>query len=139
MHSRKSDIERAQSGFERQGASGTTGFPSPAEDSTDVPLDLHALVVRRPAATFFLRMSGDAMRGEGIHDGDVLVVDRSLTPVPGTVIVSVVDGTLLVRRYRVTDPAVPGRLSATGYLVAANPLSRPFAVPKWAMSWPGAW
>ena len=54
------------------------GFPSPAEQYVEPPLDLNAYLVKRPAATFFIRVEGDSMIGEGIRDGDVLVVDRSL-------------------------------------------------------------
>ena len=68
------------------------GFPSPAEQYLEPPLDLNELLVRRPAATFFVRVQGDSMIGEGIHDGDLLVVDRSLRPASGDVIIACVDG-----------------------------------------------
>ena len=54
------------------------GFPSPAEQYLEPPLDLNELLVRRPAATYFVRVEGDSMVGAGISDGDLLVVDRSL-------------------------------------------------------------
>ena len=54
------------------------GFPSPAEDDLDRKLDLHEYLVRNEAATFFLRAHGDSMLGAGIHDGDLLIVDRSV-------------------------------------------------------------
>ena len=54
------------------------GFPSPAEDYLDCKLDLHRHMVRNEAATFFLRAHGESMLGAGIHDGDLLVVDRSV-------------------------------------------------------------
>ncbi|MFQ3786201.1 LexA family protein [Halomonas sp. A29] len=74
------------------------GFPSPADDHLDGDLNLHEYVVRRPASTYFVRAEGDSMRGDGIHDGDLLVVDRSLEPLPGRVIVIAVDGELTVKR-----------------------------------------
>ncbi|MCE8016442.1 translesion error-prone DNA polymerase V autoproteolytic subunit [Halomonas sp. MCCC 1A17488] len=74
------------------------GFPSPADDHLDGDLDLHAHVVRRPASTYFVRAEGDSMQGDGIHHGDLLVVDRSLEPLPGRVIVIAVDGELTVKR-----------------------------------------
>ncbi len=77
----------------------TSGFPSPAEDVAERSLDLQALVVRRPAATFFLRMRGDAMQRAGVFAGDILVVDRSLRPTARRLIVLAVAGELLVRRY----------------------------------------
>lgn len=54
------------------------GFPSPADDHLEGQLDLHDLMVKRPAATFFCRADGDSMTGAGIQDGDLLVVDRTL-------------------------------------------------------------
>lgn len=50
------------------------GFPSPAEQYQETPLDLNELLVKRPAATFFVKVQGESMIGEGIHDGDLLVV-----------------------------------------------------------------
>ena len=70
----------------------TAGFPSPAADHTEGALDLNRLVVKRPAATFFMRVAGSSMTGAGIADGDLLVVDRSITPREGDTVVAVVDG-----------------------------------------------
>ena len=61
------------------------GFPSPAEQYVERPLDLNELLVARPAATYFVRAEGDSMEGAGIRSGDLLVVDRSLEPVNGSV------------------------------------------------------
>lgn len=77
------------------------GFPSPAEQYQEPPLDLNELLVKRPAATFFVRVQGDSMIGEGIHDGDLLVVDRSLRPASGDVIIACVDGDFTVKTLRV--------------------------------------
>ena len=76
------------------------GFPSPAEQYQEPPLDLNELLVKRPAATFFVRVQGDSMIGEGIHDGDLLVVDRSLRPASGDVIIACVDGDFTVKTLR---------------------------------------
>ena len=73
------------------------GFPSPAEDYLDRKLDLHAHLVKNHAATFFLRASGDSMIKAGILDGDLLVVDRSLTPGNGSVVIAAVEGELTVK------------------------------------------
>jgi len=74
------------------------GWPSPAENYVEEALDLHKLAVRNPPATFFMRVVGDSMIGAGIHNGDLLVVDRSRPPVPGKVVVAVVDGELTIKR-----------------------------------------
>jgi len=76
----------------------SAGFPSPAEDYIEGKLDLNELMVANPAATFFVRVAGDSMIGAGIHHHDILVVDRSLVPAPGRVVIAVVDGELTVKR-----------------------------------------
>lgn len=70
----------------------SAGFPSPAEDHIEANFSLDDLCVRHPAATYFLRVLGNSMTGLGIYDGDILVVDRSLTVVAGMVVVAVVRG-----------------------------------------------
>lgn len=68
------------------------GFPSAAEDFEDDPIDLHHMLVRNPAATFLYRASGWSMLHAGICDGDVLVVDRSVTVKDGDIVVATWDG-----------------------------------------------
>ena len=74
------------------------GFPSPADDYVEVGIDLNEQLIRHPTSTFFLRVSGDSMTGAGIQDGDLLVVDRSLDPRPGRVVVAVLDGGFTLKR-----------------------------------------
>lgn len=74
------------------------GFPSPADDYIEGKLDLNRHLIKHPAATFFVRVSGDSMIEAGIHTGDLLVVDRSLEAVDGNVIVAALDGELTVKR-----------------------------------------
>ena len=74
------------------------GFPSPAEDYLDRRLDLHQHLVRNEAATFFLRAHGESMLGAGIHDGDLLIVDRSIEPAHRKVVIAALDGELTVKR-----------------------------------------
>lgn len=74
------------------------GFPSPADDYLETRLDLNGLLVRNPAATFMVRVSGDSMIGVGIHDGDILVVDRSETAAHGKIVVAALDGEMTVKR-----------------------------------------
>ena len=76
------------------------GFPSPAEQYQEQPLDLNEFLVKRPAASFFVRVQGDSMTGAGIEDGDLLVVDRSLRPASGDIIIACVDGDFTVKYYR---------------------------------------
>ena len=74
------------------------GFPSPADDYLEGKLDLTRHLIKHPAATFFVRVTGDSMIGAGIHSGDLLVVDRSLEPADKHVVVAVLDGELTVKR-----------------------------------------
>ena len=75
------------------------GFPSPAEDFADGTLDLNDLI-EHPAATFIVRVSGPSMTGAGIYDGDLLVVDRSINPRSGQIVVAVCDGDMVVKRLK---------------------------------------
>ena len=68
------------------------GFPSPAEDYIEQKLNVQELLVKRPASTFFIRVSGYSMLDAGIHDGDILVVDRSLKASTHKIIVAILDG-----------------------------------------------
>jgi len=77
---------------------GLPGFPSPADDFIERTLDLNEQLVTNPIATFFVRASGHSMDGVGIHDGDLLVVDRSITPIHESIVIAVIDGGLTVKR-----------------------------------------
>lgn len=74
------------------------GFPSPAEDFAEGRLDLNDHLIRRPAATFIVRVKGDSMTGAGIFPGDFLVVDRSLEAQSGSIVIAAVGGELTVKR-----------------------------------------
>jgi DNA polymerase V len=98
------------------------GFPSPADDYVEVGIDLNDQLIRHPTSTFFLRVSGESMLGAGIHDGDLLVVDRSLDPRPGRVVVAVLDGEFTLKRLTQHQ----GRLR----LEAANPAYPPLELHR---------
>lgn len=91
----------------------SAGFPSPADDYIDRMLDLNELLVQNPAATFFVRVAGDSMTGAGINHDDILVVDRSLEPISGKIVIAVLHGELTVKRL------VKDRIGCR--LVAENP------------------
>ena len=74
------------------------GFPSPADDYVEKTLDLNELLIQKPAATFFVRAQGESMLGAGIHPNDILVVDRSLEPVAGKIVICALNGELTVKR-----------------------------------------
>jgi DNA polymerase V len=90
----------------------SAGFPSPADEYIEGRLDLNRHLIKHPAATFFVRVTGDSMLNAGIHPGDLLLVDRALEPTCGRVVIAVVNGELTVKRLR----RYKGRL----YLVPDN-------------------
>lgn len=75
-----------------------TGFGAAADDYAERGIDLNEQLVRNKPATFFMRVRGDAMTGAGIFDGDVVIVDRSLKPTSGKVIIATLNGEMLIRR-----------------------------------------
>lgn len=75
-----------------------TGFTAAADDYMERGIDLNEQLVRNKPATFFMRVSGEAMAGAGIFDGDVVIVDRSLTPANGNVVIATLNGDMLIRR-----------------------------------------
>ena len=76
------------------------GFPSPADDYIEGSLDLNQHLIKHKAATFFVRVTGDSMLGAGIHDGDLLIVDRSLEAQDKSVVVALVNGEFTVKRIK---------------------------------------
>lgn len=75
-----------------------TGFPSPARDHYEKRLSLDGHLIRRPAATFFVRVKGDSMNQDGIFSEDILIVDRSIKPVSGHLLVVLLDAAYKVKR-----------------------------------------
>jgi DNA polymerase V len=74
------------------------GFPSPADDYIEDKIDLNHHLIKKPSATFLVRASGDSMIDAGIRDGDLLIVDRSLKPTSGKIVIAAVEGQLTVKR-----------------------------------------
>ena len=96
------------------------GFPSPADDFMDTKLDLNNHLIKTPSATFFVRVSGESMIKAGIHDGDLLVVDRSLEPQVGKIVIAAIQHELTVKRYAKIDGKV--------YLAPENDAYEPILV-----------
>lgn len=84
----------------------SAGFPSPADDFLEPPLDLNRTLVRNPAATFFARVAGDSMQDDGIADGDLLVVDKSVEPYDGCVAVCFIDGEFTLKHLRLSGEKI---------------------------------
>jgi DNA polymerase V len=77
----------------------SAGFPSPAEEYVEGKLDLNKFLISNPPATFFVRATGDSMIGAGIYPDDILVVDRSIDPKEGKIVIAALDGDLTVKRF----------------------------------------
>lgn len=93
------------------------GFPSPADDYIEVELDLIAHLIKHPSATFFLRAKGTSMEGDGIKDNALLIVDRSINPQPGHIVIMSVDGELTCKKLSV--------IGSRPYLMASNAEFKP--------------
>ncbi len=89
------------------------GFPSPAQDHVGEGIDLNRELIRHPASTFCARVAGDSMRDCGIEDGDLLIVDKSLTPREGSIAVCFVDGEFTLKRISIRRDGI--------WLEPANP------------------
>lgn len=89
------------------------GFPSPADDYIEDMLDLNNYLIKHPASTFIVKVSGDSMKDAGINSGSLLLVDRSIEPVSGKIVVAALNGELTVKRLSVTQGKV--------LLIAENP------------------
>ena len=89
------------------------GFPSPADDYIELGIDLNEQLIQHPASTFFLRVSGNSMIELGVHDGDLLIIDRSLEAKPGKIVIAVLDGEFTLKQLAYDNGIF--------YLKAANP------------------
>jgi DNA polymerase V len=93
-------------------ASVAIGFGSPSGDTGVTRLDLNDILVRHPQATFMMRIAGSAMRERGIDDGDLLLVDRAISPTHGHVVIAVVEEEFVCRQLSKQGASI--RLQATG-------------------------
>lgn len=94
-----------------------TGFGAAADDYMERGIDLNEQLIKNKPATFFFRMKGDTMENAGIFDGDILIVDRSLKLVSGKIIVAILNGELLVRRFH--------KNFSSAFLIPENPRYKP--------------
>lgn len=97
------------------------GFPSPADDYLETSLDLNKKLIKNPGATFFAQIVGSSMQDAGIHDGDIVVIDKSLQPQNNSILVCSIDGEFTLKRFKRVD-------DKTGYLMPDNPEYKPITV-----------
>ena len=79
-----------------------SGFGAAADDYMERGIDLNEQLIRNKPATFFMKVSGGSMINAGIFDGDIVIVDRSVKPANGKIVIAVIDGEMLIRRYEKT-------------------------------------
>ncbi|MBR5898384.1 MAG: translesion error-prone DNA polymerase V autoproteolytic subunit [Muribaculaceae bacterium] len=92
----KVDIPYANEGIQ-------AGFPSPAQNYINESIDLNIELIKHPASTFFGKVSGDSMIEEGIEEGDILVIDKSLEPINGDLAVCCIDGEFTLKRIEIEE------------------------------------
>lgn len=112
------------------------GFPSPAADYYAGRLSLDEHLIDHREATFFVRVAGHSMTGFGIHDGDLLVVDRALDPADRSVVVAVIDGAFTVKQLCRLQDGVLLRSGAPGHgdiLVAPDQAFIVWGVVRWSI------
>jgi DNA polymerase V len=79
----------------------SAGFPSPADDFLDAGIDLNQELIKHPYSTFYGRVKGDSMRDAGIHNGDILIIDKSLEATNGRIAVCFIDGEFTVKKIKI--------------------------------------
>ena len=100
----------------------SAGFPSPADDFLDINIDLNKHLIKNPSTTFYGRVSGDSMIEAGIHNGDLLIIDKSLEPLDNKIAVCFIDGEFTVKRIKIEKECI--------WLVAENKNYKPIKVTK---------
>ena len=98
----------------------SAGFPSPADDYMDLPIDLNEFLIKHPAATFYVRVKGNSMEGAGIRNGDLLIVDRAEEPRNKSIVLGVIDGEFTVKRIK--------KKGSDLYLMPDNPDYKPIKI-----------
>ena len=96
------------------------GFPSPAQDYMEQAIDLNKELIKHPASTFYGRVKGDSMIDADVHDGDILVIDKSLDPQDGDMAVCYIDGEFTIKYIKIEKDII--------WLVPANKEYKPIKV-----------
>jgi DNA polymerase V len=100
----------------------SAGFPSPALDFDDLSIDLNKHIIKHPSATFYGRVKGHSMKDEGINDGDLLVIDKSIQPTDNAIAVCFLDGEFTIKRIKIETESI--------WLIPANENYKPIKVTQ---------
>ncbi|KTD17683.1 LexA family protein [Legionella jordanis] len=118
----KEYINNQPKGFPLYSSKVRAGFPSPADDYIESHLDLNEHLIKHPASTFFLIAEGDSMTDAGIQPGDMLIVDKSLEPVHGKIVIAAIDGELTVK--------ILSKLNGKVQLIPGNKAYKPIDISE---------
>ena len=100
----------------------SAGFPSPADDFLDTSIDLNKVCIKNPTTTFFGRVSGNSMKDVGIHHGDLMIIDKSISPKNGAIAVCFIDGEFTVKTIKLESDCC--------WLIPANATYKAMKVTK---------
>jgi DNA polymerase V len=100
----------------------SAGFPSPADDYLEDKIDLGKYLIQNPTSTFMMRVKGDSMVDANIHEGDILVIDKSLKASDGMPVVCFLDGEFTVKTFK--------RINDRAFLMPANPVYKPIQLTE---------
>ena len=98
----------------------SAGFPSPADDFIDSSIDLNKELIKNPSSTFFGKVKGDSMKDAGIHNGDLLIIDKSINPQDGKIAVCFIDGEFTIKKIKLEKDCC--------WLIPANESYQPIKV-----------
>lgn len=98
----------------------SAGFPSPADDFLDTTIDLNKELIKNPSSTFYGKVRGNSMKDLGIHEGDLLIIDKSLEPQNGKIAICYIDGEFTVKKIAIENDCV--------WLIPANDAYKPIRV-----------
>jgi len=105
------------------------GFPSPAQDYSNVKIDLNEHLIKDPTSTYILRIKGDSMIGIGIYDGDEIIVDRSLPAQNNSIVVAIIDNEFCVKRLLIEGQKEDGTFEYA-VLKSENPKYKPIIIEE---------
>lgn len=100
----------------------SAGFPSPAQDFLDLSIDLNKELIKNPSSTFYARVNGQSMEDMGIDSGDLVIIDKSLTPKNGKIAVCFLDGEFTMKKIKIEKNCC--------WLIPANKNFKPIKVTE---------
>lgn len=98
----------------------SAGFPSPAEDYIEQRIDLNGVLIKNPSSTFYAKVKGNSMKGAGVYDGDIVIIDKSLVPSQDSLLVCFLDGEFTLKKVKKVNDDL--------FLIPENPDFKPIKI-----------